>query len=244
MRIPDALPLMSSVVAPDAQQSVSLTHARPLRYPPFGLGSVTLGSTDHDVPSQCSMSPWSPTAPGKMGRKLGVCCAGPGVAHRPAVVGGEALHGRQLVVRLPGGRTRDDGPCRAVPLLDHVVEVAAHAVVGRVPDGHAAGRRRAAHALQDRPDHAGTGRGRTRHDRPGRCRSSSRSASRSGLLSPLSLRSAPTAQQSDPFTQEMSKNPPPSPAGSGGVAPSVQDVPFQVSTSGRRTTRGHRCSRW
>ena len=53
-----------------------------------------------------------------------------------------------------------------------------------------------------------------------------------GLLFPLSLRSAPTAQQSDPPTQEMSNSPPPSLAGSGGCAPSVQAVPFQVSTSG------------
>ena len=69
---------VSSVVAPDAQQSVSVTQSRPMRYPPFGLGSVTLGTIDHVVPSQCSMSPWSPGAPpGKMGRKLDDCCPGP-----------------------------------------------------------------------------------------------------------------------------------------------------------------------
>ena len=54
-----------------------------------------------------------------------------------------------------------------------------------------------------------------------------------GLPPPAdSFSSVPTAQQSEPLTQEMSKNPPPSPAGSGGVASNVHDVPFQVSTSG------------
>ena len=51
IRIPDAVPVWS-VVAPDAQQSVALTHSRPLRYPPSGLGSVTLGTIDHVAPSQ------------------------------------------------------------------------------------------------------------------------------------------------------------------------------------------------
>ena len=74
--IPDAVPLLS-VVEPEAQQSVASTHSRPLRYPPLGLGSVTLGTTDHEVPSQCSITPWPPAALGKMGRKLGFCWAGP-----------------------------------------------------------------------------------------------------------------------------------------------------------------------
>ena len=76
MMSPDAIPV-SSVVAPDAQQSEAVTQVRPYRYPPLGLDSVALGVTDHDAPSQCSISPWSPLAPGKIGRKFGFCCAGP-----------------------------------------------------------------------------------------------------------------------------------------------------------------------
>src|ERR1039458_2671403 len=53
-----------------------------------------------------------------------------------------------------------------------------------------------------------------------------------GFPCPFTPRAAPTAQQSDPLRQEMSKNPPPWSGGTGCVAASVQAVPFQVSTIG------------
>ena len=55
-----------------------------------------------------------------------------------------------------------------------------------------------------------------------------------GLPSPFTPRTAPTAQQSEPVTHEMSKSPPPWPAGTGGVAARVHVVPFHVSTRGAK----------
>ena len=55
-----------------------------------------------------------------------------------------------------------------------------------------------------------------------------------GFPFPLTPRTAPTAQQSDPVTHETLNSPPPRPGGSGGGAASVQVVPFQVSASGEK----------
>ena len=65
-------------VVPPTPSSVSVRYSDPGEEAAAGLGSATLGTIDHAVPSQCSISPWSPGAfPGKMGRKLAFCCAGP-----------------------------------------------------------------------------------------------------------------------------------------------------------------------
>ncbi len=53
-----------------------------------------------------------------------------------------------------------------------------------------------------------------------------------GFPLPELASTVPTAQQSEPLTHETSKNPPPSPAGSGGCGSSAHTVPFHDSTSG------------
>jgi hypothetical protein len=62
---------VSPVVAPAAQQSSALTHMTLETQPPSGGEAAKLGTIVQLAPSQCSMIPWSPIAPGKMGRKLG-----------------------------------------------------------------------------------------------------------------------------------------------------------------------------
>jgi hypothetical protein len=76
------------------------------------------------------------------------------------------------------------------------------------------------------PGPLGVGLGTTDHDVPFHC------SMRVPVGFPLpAATAAPTAQQSEPLTQVMSKSPPPSPSGNG-IGTSVHVVPFQASISG------------
>ena len=230
MRIPDALPLMGSVIDPDAQQSVAVAQRKAVEVP---AGRTRIRRTRRHRPRRAVPvldQPLVRDGTGEDGEEVGALLGGARVAHRPAVVGREALHGRQLIVGLSGGPTRHDVPRRAVPMLDDVVEIPA-VVVGREPTAKQFDddvQLTLCRIAPTTPAPVGVGLGTMDQDDPFQFSISVPV----GLLFPLSLRSAPTAQQSDPPTQEMSNSPPPSLAGSCGCAPSVQAVPFEVSTSG------------
>ncbi len=227
--IADAIPVLS-VVAPEAQQSVASTHSSPLRYPPLGLGSVTLGTIDHAVPSQCSIKPWSPAALGKMGRKFGFCWEGP--ASPTAQQSSAARHftvtswSNVCPVAVPGRMDQVDPfhfsarAFRSSPLLS--VE---YPTATQLDDDVQLTLCRMAPAT---PLPVGVGVGTVDQTDPSQC---SESVAVGLPVPPDSSRTVPTAQQFDPLRHETLKSPPPSFAGSGD-ATCVQVDPFQVSASG------------
>ena len=227
--IPDAIPL-PSVVAPEAQQSVASTHSSPLRYPPLGLGSVTLGTTDHDVPSQCSIRPWSPAALGKMGRKLGFCCAGPAspTAQQSSAPRHRTVTSWSKVCPVAATGRRDQAVpfhCSARAFRFSPLLSVEYPTATQLDDDVQLTLCRMAPAT---PLPVGVGLGTVDQADPSQCSASVPT----GLPFPPDwLRTVPTAQQSDPLRHETPKNPPPSFAGSGD-ATRVQAEPFQVSASG------------
>ena len=230
MRTPADVPLLS-VVAPEAQQSVGTGAAQAVEVPAARAGID--GARGHRPRRAVPMldQPLVTHRAREDGEEVGVLWHGTGVAHRPAVVGGEAPHGGEPIVGLAGGGARDDAPDRAVPLLDHVVETVA-VLVRRVPDGEAAGGRRAAHALQERTPDSGPRSGSGSARRTRRCRSSSRSGSLTGPRSRRHRRSPPppSSRTRSRTTRRTARRL--GRSGSGGWAASTQAVPFQVSTIG------------
>src|ERR1700728_3528018 len=166
------------------------------------------------------MSPWSPTAPGKMGRKFGFCCMGPVLP--TAQQSSAARHctdescANGWPVSAPATRLHADpfhcsitAP-RFSPLssLENPTATQLDADVQLTPCRFA----------PTTPGPVGVGLGTIDHEVPFQFSISVPVGFPSPAATP---RTAPTAQQSDPLTQDTAKNPPKWPGGSGGCAPRV-----------------------
>ena len=142
-RIPDAMPRCRSWRRPRPSSSASLTQVEAVE---IAAVRARLGHARHHRPRRPVPVLDEPLVAGRRrGRSGGssrFCWPGPAL---PTAQQSSAVRHCTLVswsYVCPVAATGDDGPRRAVPLLDEVVEVEARASAGRIPDGDAVRSRR------------------------------------------------------------------------------------------------------